>query len=111
MTVVHWHPPDPIGDVYREACRPDAAPPRFIRARSAIVREMRAEEQRRTLEALERGDTRGGYLAPGAIGSVWGCPILVDDAIPTEPGFEVHRIRPPGWDDPAGARPDAGGYW
>lgn len=98
MTVGHWQPPDPIGDVLAEAFRPDTVAPRLIHARSAIVREMRAEEERRTLEANERGGAeRVGFVSPGA--SLWGVPVVVDDTIPTYPGFEVYRQRPPGWDD------------
>jgi hypothetical protein len=65
------------------AWRPDAAPPREIRARSEV---------RDRILAQLPPDQR----ARAVVGGPAGVPLVLDDELPAFPGFEVVRARPDG---------------
>jgi hypothetical protein len=70
MASIHWATPDIAGDILAEAVRPDAARPVSVHVRPELH-----------------------HLVAGR----WhGIPLVVDDAIPAFPGYEVHRAVAPG---------------
>jgi hypothetical protein len=82
---VHWHRPDPVGDVLAVAWRPGVAEPREIRVRPELYGLLLAEldpEARAVVEARR------------AIGFPAAVRLVVDPDLPTTPGFEVVRAGP-----------------
>jgi thiamine monophosphate synthase len=85
MTVYHWTPPDALGDILRQAWRPDVAEPIAIHVRTTV--------QHRMLQQMTPA-VRAACLERGSIGQPYGLPLVIDDRIPWFPGFEIHR-KPP----------------
>ena len=76
MARTHWSAPDVAADILAEALRPDAAPPVAIHVRPEIQARIRAQAG----DAADRLD---------------GIPLVVDDRIPSDPGYEIHRAVAP----------------
>lgn len=85
VTAAHWLPPDAAGDILRQAWRPDVAAPREIRVRPELHARLAAQ-------AREQAARDAGYLRPAGIAGL--VPIVIDDQLPTYPGFEIYRERP-----------------
>ena len=85
MARTHWSAPDVSSDILAEALRPDAAPPVAIHIRP----EIRA------------------HLCVQAADRLNGIPLVVDDRIPSHPGYEIHRAAAPGVIRGVGNRFDA----
>ena len=77
MARTHWSAPDIGADILAEALRPDAAPPVAIHVRPEIEAHIR----------VQAGDAAADRLA--------GIPLVVDDRIPSDPGYEIHRAVAP----------------
>lgn len=82
MSVVHWSPPDALGDILRQAWRPGVAQPTAIHVRPEVWTRMLA----RMTTAV-----RALALGAGCIGDPQRLPLIVDDVLPCYPGFEIHR--------------------
>lgn len=82
MSVVHWSPPDTLGDILRQAWRPGVAQPTAIHVRPEVHTRM-----------LARMTTTARTLALGAgcIGDPQRLPLIIDDDLPDYPGYEIHR--------------------
>ena len=88
MAVVHWQPPDALSDILREAWSPGLLAPSAIH--------VRPEVQRRMFTRLT-GAARIRAVDDGCIGDPHRLPLVVDDTLPTYPGYEIHRtVRPAG---------------
>jgi hypothetical protein len=83
--VLHWQPPDAAGDIAHQAWRPGAAAPRSIHVRPELHRRI----------AVQAREHRATCVSPG-LGALCGVPLVVDDELPTFPGFEIHRVPPSG---------------
>ena len=70
-----WSTRSLCGDILAEAYRPDAAPPVAVHVRPELC-ELLLEEPT-------------GSTPPTSL------PLVVDDDIPTAPGYEIHRAPPP----------------
>ncbi|MCV2489608.1 hypothetical protein OF117_09540 [Geodermatophilus sp. YIM 151500] len=70
--------PDVVGDILREAWRPDVPAPVSLHVRPEVHARMLAQGSPRT-------DEVGADV-----------PVVVDDEIPAQPGYEIHRAPPPG---------------
>ena len=77
MARMHWSAPDVGADILAEALRPDAAPPVAIHVRP----EVRARI--------------GAQVGDAAVDRLDGVPLVVDDRIPSDPGYEIHRAVVP----------------
>ena len=68
----HWAVPDIAGDILEIARRAGAAEPLEIRVRPEVLQDL-------------------GGQAGGPPADLDGIPLVVDDQLPSFPGFEVHR--------------------
>ena len=84
MTTAHWAPPNICGDLLAEALRPDAARPVAIHVRSALL----------ALISGQRGSTGTALVARGAAPGWTEVRVVVDDQLPSVPGYEIHRAIP-----------------
>jgi hypothetical protein len=81
----HWGRPDPVGDILGVAWNSAAAEPREIRVRPEVFERILAE-----LDPDERAVVEERRV----LGSPIAVPIVVDDGLPSFPGFEIVRARP-----------------
>ena len=89
---VRKSPADASGDILREAWRPKTAEPVAIHVRPELCARLVAARDARPRRSPE----------PGPLPPRRSIPLVVDDRIPTSPGFEVHRAAP----GAAGVDPD-----
>jgi hypothetical protein len=79
-----WSSADVEADILSEACRPGVGEPVTIHIRPAVYARMLAERRPAgRQEGLPREATR--------------VPFVIDDGIPSAPGYEIHRAVPQGW--------------
>lgn len=74
MSVVHWQPPDPLGDLYAQTWRADRADPTAVHLRPEVYARLHAQ--------------RPNIVEPCHL---WGLTLVVDERLPAYPGFEIHR--------------------
>jgi hypothetical protein len=74
---------DIAADILSEACRPGVGEPLTIHIRPAIYARMRAE-------------TRPAWCHDRCRGAAARIPFVIDDGIPSAPGYEIHRAVPQG---------------
>jgi hypothetical protein len=79
---------DLSGDILSEAFRPGAAAPVAIHIRSELHARLPGQTSTTRRSPVEEGSA----LRPTDI------PLIIDDRIPTAPGYEVHRASPPAVD-------------
>jgi hypothetical protein len=86
VTATHWCAPDIWGDILSAAWRPDVVEPVAIHIRPELHAQLL---QHREVSALP--GRAGGLLERSAR-----VPVVIDEEIPSFPGFEIHRARPTG---------------
>ena len=82
-TLADLVPGDIEADILTEACRPGVGDPLMIHIRPAIYARMLAE----TRSAWSHDRCREGEHIP----------FVIDDDIPSTPGYEIRRAAPQGW--------------
>ncbi len=76
----HWSPPDIPGVIPAEAWRPGVAEPVAIHVRPELHARLRSP----------------GTPDHGTAHETIGIPVVIDQAIPAAPGYEIHRAGPQG---------------
>lgn len=79
-----WSSADIEADILSEACRPGVGEPVAIHVRPAVYARMR--DGTPSALAQERRSGKATCL-----------PFVIDDRIPSSPGYEIHRAVPTGW--------------
>jgi hypothetical protein len=79
-----WSSADFEADILSEAWRPGVGEPVTIHIRPALYARMRAA-------------TRSTCRQEGRCRGAAHIPIVIDDRIPSAPGYEIHRAVPQGW--------------